>query len=81
MDFTDVQEFYNDFNDYEVSVTVPTNFMVWGTGDLLNENEVLQAPFVDRLNKSFTSDAVVNVVKLEDLVAKNITTQKPTNTW
>jgi len=33
MDFTDTHEFYNDFNDYTVAVTVPKNFLVWGTGD------------------------------------------------
>ncbi|HZH41149.1 MAG TPA: hypothetical protein VFD85_09070, partial [Gemmatimonadales bacterium] len=32
--FTDMQEFYSDFNDYDVSVKVPANFIVWGTGTL-----------------------------------------------
>ncbi|MES2893760.1 MAG: M1 family metallopeptidase [Bacteroidota bacterium] len=81
MDFTDAQEFYNDFNDYRVSVTVPNNFLVWGTGDLQNASEVMQAPFVDRLAKSFTSDAVINVVTAADLAAKKITTQQAMNTW
>ena len=35
MDFTDAQEFYSDFNDYDVTVTVPANYVVWGTGTLL----------------------------------------------
>ena len=34
MDFTDQQEFYSDFNDYDVTVRVPANFIVWGTGTL-----------------------------------------------
>jgi hypothetical protein len=81
MGFTDAQEFYNDFNDYEVSVTVPKNFMVWGTGDLLNAKDVLQPAFLAKYNKSFTSDEVINIVTLKDIKAKNITVQKPTNTW
>ena len=81
MNFTDAQEFYNDFNDYEVSVTVPKNFLVWGTGDLLNAGEVLQAPYLDKFNKSFTSDEVINVVTQKDIDAKNVTTQNATNTW
>ena len=56
MDFTDAQEFYNDFNDYDVAVTVPKNFLVWGTGDLVNAAEVLQAPFLEKFNRTFTSD-------------------------
>lgn len=81
MNFTDAQEFYNDFNDYEVAVTVPKNFLVWGTGDLLNAGEVLQAPFLDKFNKSFTSDEVINVVTQKDIDAKNVTAQNATNTW
>jgi hypothetical protein len=81
MPFTDAQEFYNDFNDYEVSVTVPKKFLVWGTGDLLNAAEVLQTTFVDKFNKSLTSDTVINVVTQKDLDAKNITAQNATNTW
>ena len=36
MDFTDAQEFYSDFNDYDVTVHAPANYVVWGTGTLLN---------------------------------------------
>jgi hypothetical protein len=81
MNFTDAQEFYNDFNDYQVAVTVPKNFLVWGTGDLLNAAEVLQPAYLDKFNKSFTSDAVINVVTQKDITAGNITTQNNTNTW
>ncbi len=81
MNFTDAQEFYNDFNDYTVSVTVPKNFLVWGTGDLQNASELLQPAFLAKFNKSFTSDEVINVVTKADLEAKNITTQNTTNTW
>lgn len=81
MDFTDAQEFYNDFNDYTVAVTVPKKFLVWGTGDLLNAADVLQPPYVEKFNKSFTSDEIINVVTQKDIETKNITTQNATNTW
>jgi hypothetical protein len=81
MAFVDAQEFYNDFNDYKVSVTVPKNYMVWGTGDLLNPNEVLQPTFTEKFNKSLTSDEVINIVTQSDLDAKNVTVQNATNTW
>jgi hypothetical protein len=81
MNFTEAQEFYNDFNDYQVSVTVPKNFLVWGTGDLLNANEVLQPAYLDKFNKSFTSNEVINIVSQKDIVDKNITTPNATNTW
>lgn len=81
MNFTDAQEFYNDFNDYEVAITVPVNYLVWGTGDLINGAQVLQPGYLEKLNKSFTSDEVINIVTAEDIQAHHITVQNPTNTW
>src|SRR5690606_546986 len=34
MPFTDAQEFYSDFNDYTVTINVPQNYIVCGTGAL-----------------------------------------------
>ncbi len=81
MDFTDAQEFYNDFNDYTASIMVPKNFLVWGTGELLNAAQVLQPTFFEKFNKSFTSDEVINVATQQDIEAKNITAQNAMNTW
>ncbi|TCJ15111.1 M1 family peptidase, partial [Flaviaesturariibacter flavus] len=80
MDFVEAQEFYNDFNDYEVAVTVPANFMVWGTGMLQNAGAVLQPAYLEKYNRSLTSDAVINVVTKADLAAGGITAPT-TNTW
>ena len=81
MTFTDAQEFYNDFNNYELSVTVPKNFLVWATGELQNTNEVLQPTFASKFISSQTSDKTINVVTQADLDTKNVTTQNETNTW
>ena len=81
MTFTDAQEFYNDFNDYNLSVNVPKNFLVWATGDLKNVNDVLQPAFAAKFNASLTADKSANIATIEDLKAKNITTQNATNTW
>jgi hypothetical protein len=81
MTFTGAQEFYNDFNNYTVEVTVPKNFIVWGTGDLLNPEEVLQKEYAVRLKKSMTSDNVLQIATQEDLAKKQITKQTATNTW
>jgi Peptidase family M1 domain len=79
--FTEGHEFYNDFNDYTYQVTVPKNFIVWGTGDLLNADEVLQPQFADRLKRSFTGDDVVHVATLKELGDKAVTKQADTLTW
>jgi len=79
--FLDAQEFYNDFNNYTLNVTVPKNFIVWSTGTLRNADKVLQPEFTKRLQQSMTSDSTIHIATPADLAAKNITTQNETNTW
>ncbi|MFL5746497.1 MAG: M1 family metallopeptidase [Niastella sp.] len=74
-------EFYNDFNDYTVNVTVPANFMVWATGTLQNPAEVLQPAIAERLQQSMTSDSTIHVVTGQDWSNKKVTAQNATNTW
>ncbi|RYY67615.1 MAG: M1 family peptidase, partial [Chitinophagaceae bacterium] len=81
MEFVEAQEFYNDFNDYEVAVTVPANYLVWGTGMLRNAAEVLTPAYLAKYNRSLTSDNVINVVTQNDIRTGGITTQAATNTW
>ena len=81
MDFTDAQEFYSDFNDYDVTVKVPANFVVWGTGTLRNPSEVLQPQIAQRFESSLTSDNVIHVATLAEMKSKAVTTQNATNAW
>jgi hypothetical protein len=74
-------EFYNDFNDYTVHVTVPANFMVWATGTLQNPAEVLQPAIAERLNLSMTSDSTIHVATMQDWSNKKVTAQNTQNTW
>lgn len=81
LEFLDAQEFYNDFNDYVLNVTVPKNYIVWATGTLQNPEKVLQPEFAKRLKKSMTSDSTIHIATPADLAAKNITAQNEWNTW
>ncbi|AUD03721.1 M1 family metallopeptidase [Spirosoma pollinicola] len=79
--FTEAQEFYNDFNDYTLTVNVPKDYIVWATGDLQNATEVLQPTYAKRLSESLQTDSLIHVATLADLMAKNVTTQQPVNAW
>ena len=81
MEFTDSQEFYNDFNDYTLTVNVPKNYIVWATGTLQNPAEVLQPVFADRLGKSMTTDELINIANKKELAAGIVTAQNSTNSW
>ena len=79
--FTEGHEFYNDFCDYTFAVSVPKNYVVWATGDLLNADETLQPNFAERLKKSMTSDDTVHIATLDELKNNSVTAQKDTVTW
>jgi hypothetical protein len=78
---TGALEFYNDFNDYDVNVTVPKDFMVWATGTLQNPSAVLQPDVAERLKQSMTSDSTIHVATMQDWADKKVTAQNASNTW
>ena len=81
VNFTEGHEFYNDFNDYTFNVTVPKNFVVWATGDLVNADETLQPEFAKRLKNSFTTDEIIHIATLAEMKSNSVTAQKDMVTW
>jgi hypothetical protein len=81
MDFTDQQEFYSDFNDYDVTIRAPKNYVVWGTGILTNAAEVLSPTAAQRLQGALASDQTVHVATLAELKAGQVTRQDSINAW
>lgn len=81
IEHTDRAEFYSDFNDYEVAVKAPKNFVVWGTGDLLNPDEVLQPAVAKKLKASYTSDEITHLATFKEMRDHKITQQQNWNTW
>jgi len=81
IEFTGRQEFYSDFNDYTVHVTVPKNYIVWGTGTLENPQKVLQAEALNRFQQSKSSDKTIRIGTFEQVRSGQITAQNDRNTW
>ena len=72
MPFVDAQEFYSDFNDYDVTVRVPAGYGVWGTGTLANAAEVLKPAALARFNASLTADTTIHVATAADLESQSV---------
>ena len=79
--YTGMQEYYNDFNDYKVEITVPKNFIVWATGDLQNVSDVLTPDYVQRYKTGQISDTVLTIISEDDLARGGVTQNKDKLTW
>lgn len=60
-------EFYLDYGDYNLSVTVPAGYIVAATGALQNAAEVLPATQIARLAKAAKSDTVIRIITEPEL--------------
>lgn len=74
-------EFYNDFNNYEFNITLPDNFVVWATGELMNPKDVFNELIIDRISTALENDDVVNIIETEDYVNDRVTIKNGKNTW
>ncbi len=83
IDYTGMVEFYNDFNNYDVSITVPNNMCVWGTGALKNPEIVLGPQILGRYKNAQSSDDVVNIISKQDYLTKMslFNNSHETNSW
>jgi hypothetical protein len=75
------QEFYNDFCNFSVAVTVPGQYLVWGTGDLVNRRDVLADTYNKRIDAAGIGDGTVTIIDSGDLARKGITRNPDSNTW
>ena len=79
--YNGTQEFYNDFDDFNVEITVPDKYIVWATGTLQNPNDVLAPKFADRLQKAEKSDHIMAIISAEEAKRGEATRKHSKNTW
>ncbi|HVD05121.1 MAG TPA: M1 family metallopeptidase [Gemmatimonadaceae bacterium] len=75
-------EFYLEYGNFELYVTVPAGYIVAATGSLLNPSEVLTTTQRTRLARARTSDTTVHIITQEEL-ASGVARPKKTGalTW
>ena len=80
-DYTGDAEFYNEFGNFKLAVTVPKNFIVWATGTLQNPEEVFTPKYLDLFNEALNSNNVIHIIDTLDYLNKDITKQNSFNTF
>ncbi|HGY56869.1 MAG TPA: M1 family peptidase [Caldithrix abyssi] len=79
--FSGMQEFYNDANDYDVRITVPAGFVVWATGVLQNAEDLFTDKILKRYKQARNSDAVVKIIRPDDLEEGQILESYDSTVW
>jgi hypothetical protein len=64
-------EFYADYGEMDVEITVPERYGVWATGTLENAAEVLREPYLSRFRAAQKSDSVVRIVNEAEAAGKS----------
>ncbi|MGZ2412673.1 peptidase M1-like protein [Sphingomonas sp. F9_3S_D5_B_2] len=71
------QEFYLEYGDFDYSVTLPANYLVAGSGELVNEAQALPPQLRARLAQARQSDKTVMIRTL----AEPLGSPSATRTW
>ncbi|WP_214071042.1 M1 family metallopeptidase [Mucilaginibacter sp. dw_454] len=75
-------EFYCEYGDIDYSVTVPSDMIVAGSGELVNPTEVLTAKQLSRYNAAHNSDKTIMIRTPEEVTqASSRPVNKGTLTW
>lgn len=66
MNYNGTQEFYNDFNNYNVDLTLPPGYFAWMTGEWLDADKILAKHILEKYQQAKTSDNVQHVISIVD---------------
>ncbi len=74
-------EFYGEYADYNVNVTVPGDFKVWATGELQNPEKVLSKKYLKRWQEAHKVGKTVRIIDKEEAELREVTLLKSKLTW
>ncbi len=79
--YSGMQEFYHEYGDYDVEISVSGEYLVWSSGILQNSKELLQPKIYDKFIEAKKSNAIINIITKEDIENKQILNSTEKNTW
>lgn len=79
--YTGLQEFYNDYNSYDVEITLPKHQVAWATGELQNADAIFSNKILARIDSAKKSNQQVRVVTPDDIASRSVLKTDTENAW
>ncbi len=74
-------EFYNDYGNFDVSITLPAGFVTWATGSLQNPKQCFTKKYLDRYQQALDTSTLVKIIEKQDLQYRDFTPADPEVVW
>jgi len=74
-------EYYNEFGNYDVAITMKSPYILWSTGLLQNKDDIFQKNILKRIVKSVQTDKVVHIVTTDDLANEVVLKKADAFVW
>ncbi|UAY51041.1 M1 family metallopeptidase [Ferruginibacter albus] len=74
-------EFYNDFGNFDITITVPKTYAVWATGERQNVTDNFSTTVLKKLSLAERSDTIVHVIDSLDYANNTVFSPAATGIW
>ena len=75
------QEFYNDFGNFNVEISVPKKYVVWATGDQENPADNFSENVLSKIKKASASTDIIHVIDSTDYLKNDVLKNDGTGIW
>ncbi|MEO8820970.1 MAG: M1 family metallopeptidase [Ginsengibacter sp.] len=75
------QEFYNDFGNFNVEISVPKKYVVWATGDRENSSDNFSENSLDKIKKASAETDIIHVIDSVDYKKNDVLKSDATGIW
>jgi len=75
------QEFYNDFGNFNVEISVPKKYVVWATGDRENPRDNFSENVLGKIKKASASTDIIHVIDSTDYLKNDVLKNDANGIW